>query len=93
MAIPIFIYLLITIMLSAQVMFTNSFTVGALALAGTALCYFGTATFFGSFRARHRCLVGPPRARQTPTAPDLSCRAHCRADRLAKRILEDLTNI
>jgi Na+/proline symporter len=35
-----------------RAMFKSSFTVGAMALAASALCYFGTAGFAGSFRAR-----------------------------------------
>jgi hypothetical protein len=33
-------------------MFKGSFAVGAMALAASALCYFGAAGFSGSFRAR-----------------------------------------
>jgi hypothetical protein len=45
-------YLVITLLLCGQVALTGSFVVGGSALVGFALCYFATATFFGSFYAR-----------------------------------------
>jgi hypothetical protein len=47
-----YIYFLVTVITCVQAMFQSSFAVGAMALAASALCYFGTAGFAGSFRAR-----------------------------------------
>jgi hypothetical protein len=47
-----YIYFLVTLLTCVQAMFKSSFTVGAMALAASALSYFGTAGFAGSFRAR-----------------------------------------
>jgi len=45
-------YCLISILTASQVMFGSSLSVGISALAASALGFFGTATFFGSFLAR-----------------------------------------
>jgi TRAP-type C4-dicarboxylate transport system permease small subunit len=45
-------YCLISILTAGQVMFRSSFSVGISALAASALGFFGTATFFGSWLAR-----------------------------------------
>jgi TRAP-type C4-dicarboxylate transport system permease small subunit len=45
-------YCLISILTAGQVMFRSSLSVGISALAASALGFFGTATFFGSFLAR-----------------------------------------
>jgi hypothetical protein len=45
-------YCLISILTTGQVMFRSSLSVGVSALAASALGFFGTATFFGSFLAR-----------------------------------------
>jgi hypothetical protein len=45
-------YCLISILTTEQVMFRSSFSVGVSALAASALGFFGTATFFGSWLAR-----------------------------------------
>jgi hypothetical protein len=45
-------YCLVSILTAGQVMFRSSLSVGISALAASALGFFGTATFFGSFLAR-----------------------------------------
>jgi hypothetical protein len=45
-------YLTLTVLTAGQVMLFKSFPVGASALAASALCFFGAATFVGSFLAR-----------------------------------------
>lgn len=45
-------YCLISILTAGQVIFRSSASVGVSALAASALGFFGTATFFGSFLAR-----------------------------------------
>jgi hypothetical protein len=47
-----YIYFLVTLLTCVRAMFKSSFAVGAMALVASALCYFGTAGFVGSFRAR-----------------------------------------
>ena len=44
-------YFLISVLTAGQVML-SSLSVGVSALAASAFCFFGTATFFGSFLAR-----------------------------------------
>jgi hypothetical protein len=46
------LYCLISVLTAGQVMFRSSLSVGVSALAASALGFFGTATFFGSFLAR-----------------------------------------
>ena len=53
MRVLILVYVLVTVVTTAQVMFGSSIVVGAAALVASALCFFGTATFVGSFLARH----------------------------------------
>jgi hypothetical protein len=48
-----YIYFIITLIICGQASFKDSFTVGAAALLASALCYFATAGFAGSYRARH----------------------------------------
>jgi hypothetical protein len=43
---------LVTLITTIQAMFSSSFRVGAAALVACALCYFGTAGFVGSWRAK-----------------------------------------
>ncbi|WP_456679584.1 hypothetical protein [Bradyrhizobium sp. S3.7.6] len=46
------VYCLVSILTAGQVMLGSSLSVGVSALAASALGFFGTATFFGSFLAR-----------------------------------------
>lgn len=48
----LFAYVTVTLLVCLQVMFTSSFVVGIAALMGSALCFFGAATFTASFLAR-----------------------------------------
>src|SRR5208282_5395502 len=47
-----YIYFLVTVITCFEAMLKTFFAVGAMALAGSVLCYFGTAGFAGSYRAR-----------------------------------------
>jgi integral membrane sensor domain MASE1 len=47
-----FIYFIVTILMCAQAAFRVSVVVGGSALIAFALCFFGVATFIGSFHAR-----------------------------------------
>jgi hypothetical protein len=47
-----YLYFLLTVITCVQAIFKSSLRVGAAALIACSLCYFGTAGFVGSFRAR-----------------------------------------
>jgi hypothetical protein len=47
-----FVYFLLTLLTCGQAIFNTSFSVGGVALIGFALCYFATATFAGTYKAR-----------------------------------------
>jgi len=47
-----YLYFLVTVITCVQAIFNNSLKVGGVALVAFALCYFGTAGFVSSFRAR-----------------------------------------
>lgn len=47
-----FAYFIVTLLMCGQVMFQQSFFFGIGVLTASALCFFSTATFVGSFRAR-----------------------------------------
>jgi hypothetical protein len=46
-------YIALTLITTVDVMLNRSFAIGAAALVSCALCFFGVATFVGSFLARH----------------------------------------
>jgi hypothetical protein len=52
MALLMVAYFTVTVLTAGQVMWFMSFPVGASALAASAMCFFGSATFVGSFLAR-----------------------------------------
>jgi hypothetical protein len=51
--IVLLIYFGVTVITCIQVVLKSSLAVGAAALAASALCFFGVASFVGSFLARH----------------------------------------
>jgi hypothetical protein len=52
MALLMVAYFTLTVLTTGQVMVFKSFSVGGSALAASAMCFFGSATFIGSFLAR-----------------------------------------